>query len=97
MSFTHTEKAVVASCSVAGSEQITVDVTVTIYRVEARVFEPRYSDDVYLVTVVEPQGVGDLIDEQGALMEHGKFFFESTEEIAVSTELVVEVTGVGSG
>jgi hypothetical protein len=29
-------------------------------------------------------------------MEHGKFYFDSTEEIAIDTELEVEITGVGT-
>jgi hypothetical protein len=96
MSFTRTAKAVVVSCSLAVSEQITVDPIVTLYQVQARVLESRYKDDVYTVTVVKPEGVGDLIDEEGTLMEHGKFSFDSTEEIAIETELEVEITGVGS-
>jgi hypothetical protein len=48
-----------------------------------------------MVTVVKPEGVGDLIDEEGTLMENGKFSFDSTEEIAIDTELEVEITGVG--
>jgi hypothetical protein len=36
-----------------------------------------------------------LIDEEGTLMENGKFSFDSTEEIAIDTELEVEITGVG--
>jgi hypothetical protein len=95
MSLTRTAKAVVVSCSLAGSDQITVDLTVTLYRVEARVLESQYKDDVYMVTVVKPEGVGDLIDEEGTLMERGKFSFDSTEEIAIETELEVEITGVG--
>jgi hypothetical protein len=95
VSFTRTAKAVVVSCSLAGSDQITVDLTVTLYRVEARVLESQYKDDVYMVTVIEPKGVGDLIDEEGTLMENGKFSFDSTEEIAIDTELEVEITGVG--
>jgi hypothetical protein len=35
-----------------------------------------------MVTVVKPEGLGDLIDEEGTLTEHGKFSFDSTEEIA---------------
>jgi len=96
MSFTRTAKAVVVSCSLAGSDQITVDLTVTLYRVEARVLESQYKDDVYMVTVVKPEGVGDLIDEEGTLMERGKFSFDSTEEVAIDTELEVEITGVGT-
>ena len=49
-----------------------------------------------MVTVVKPEGIGDLIDEEGALMEHGKFSFDSTEEIAIETELEVEIAGIGS-
>jgi len=95
VSFTSTAKAVVVSCSLAGSDQITVDLTVTFYKVQARVLESQYKDDVYMVTVIEPKGVGDLIDEEGTLMEDGKFYFDSTEEIAIDTELEVEITGVG--
>src|SRR6201984_252940 len=96
MSFTRTANAVVVSCSLAGSDQITVDLTVTFYKVRARVLESQYKDDVYMVTVVKPEGVGDLIDEEGTLMVHGQFSFDLTEEIAIDTELEVEITGVGS-
>ena len=58
--------------------------------------ESQYGDDVYMVTVVKPEGIGDLIDEEGTLMEHGKFSFDSTEEIAIETELEVEIAGIGS-
>src|SRR6201987_5279990 len=96
MSFSGTAKAVVVSCSLAASEQVTVDLTVTFYQVQARVLESGYADDVYMVTVVKPEGGGDLIDEEGTLMEHGKFSFDSTEEVAIDTELEVEITGVGT-
>jgi hypothetical protein len=65
MSFTRTAKAVVVSCSLAASEQITVDLTVTVYQVQARVRESQYEDDVYMVKVIKPEDVGDLIDEEG--------------------------------
>ena len=96
MSFTRTAKAVVVSCSLAASDQVTVDLTVTLYQVQARVRESQYGDDVYMVAVVTPGGIGDLIDEEGTVMEHGRFSFDSTEEIAIDTELEVEITGVGS-
>jgi hypothetical protein len=48
------------------------------------------------VRVVKPEGIGDLIDEEGTLMEHGRFSFDLTEEIAIDTELEVEITGVES-
>jgi len=96
MSFTRTARAVVVSCSLAASEQVTADLTVTLCQVQARVLESEYEDDVYMVTVVKPEGIGDLIDEEGTLMERGKFSFDSTEEIAIDPELEVEITGVGS-
>ena len=96
MSFTRTTKAVVVSCSLAASEQVTVELTVTLYRVQARVREPLYRDDVYMVRVVKPEGIGDLIDEEGTFMERGKFSFDLTEQIAIDTELEVEIMGVGS-
>ena len=96
MSFTRTAKTVVVSCSLATPEQVTVDLTVTLYQIQARALEPHYEDDVYMVKVVKPEGIGDLIDEEGTLMEHGKFYFDSTEEIAIDTELEVEITGVGT-
>ena len=96
MSFTRTAKAVVVSCSLAASEQITVDLTATVYQVQARVRESQYEDGVYLVRVVKPEGIGDLIDEEGTLADHGKFSFDLTEEIAIGTELEVEITGVGT-
>ncbi|MFY9983890.1 MAG: hypothetical protein WAK31_03985 [Chthoniobacterales bacterium] len=96
MSFTSTAKAVVVSCSLAASEQITVDLTVTLYHIQSRVLASQYKDDVYMVAVVKPEGVGDLIDEEGTLMESGKSSFDSTEEIAIETELEVEITGVGT-
>ena len=84
------------SCSLAASEQVTVDLTVTLYQVQARVRESQYEGDVYLVRVVKPEGIGDLIDEEGTIMEHGKLSFDLTEEIAIGTELEVEITGVGT-
>ena len=96
MSSTRTAKAVVVSCSLAASEQVTADLTVTLYQVQARVRESQYGDDVYMVRVVKLEGIGDLIDEEGTLMEQGKFSFDLTEEIAIDTELEIEITGVGS-
>ena len=95
MPFTRKAKAVVVSCSLAGSDQITVDLTLTLYRVQARVRELQYGDDFYMVAVIKPKGIGDLIDEDGALMEYGKFSFDLTEHIAIGTELEIEIIGVG--
>jgi hypothetical protein len=55
MSFTRTAKAVVVSCSLASSDEVTVDLTVTLYQVQARVREFQYADDVYVVAVVKPK------------------------------------------
>ena len=82
------------SRSLAASEK-TADLTVTLYQVQARVLESQYGDHVYMVTVVKPEGIGDLIDEEGTLMERGKFSFDLTEEIEIGTELEIEITGVG--
>jgi hypothetical protein len=95
MSFSWIAKAVVVSCSLAASEQVTVDLTVTLYHVQARMRESQYGNDVYMVRVIKPEGIGDLIDEEGTLMERGRFSFDLTEEIAIDTELEVEMTGVG--
>jgi hypothetical protein len=43
MSFTHTAKAVVVSCSLAASERVMEDLTVTLYKVKARVLESEFS------------------------------------------------------
>jgi hypothetical protein len=56
MSFTRTAKAFVTACSVSVSEQVTVDLTVTLYQIHARVLESQDGDDVYMVTVVKPDG-----------------------------------------
>ena len=55
------------SCSLAASEQVTTDLTMALYEVQARVRESRYGDDVYMVRVVKPEGIGDLIDEEETL------------------------------
>ena len=82
------------ACSLGASDQITVDLIVTFYNVEALALDHKFSDDVYMVKVVKPHGVGDLIDEEGTLMEHGKFSFDSTEEITAGTALEVEIIGI---
>ena len=95
MSFSWIAKAVVVSCSLAASEQVTADLTVTLYHVQARMRESQYGNDVYMVRVIKPEGIGDLIDEEGTRMERGRFSFDLTEEIAIDTELEVEMIGVG--
>ena len=95
MSFSRTAKAVVVSCSLTASERVMEDLTVTLYKVKARVLESQYEDNVYMVTVVKPEGIGDLIDEEGTLMERGKFSFDLMEEIAIDTKLEIEITGIG--
>jgi len=72
------------------------DLTLMFYKVRARVLESQYSGDVYMVRVVKPEGIGDLIDEEGTLLECGEFSFDSTEEIAIDTELEVETQESGS-
>jgi hypothetical protein len=40
------------------------------------------------------RGVGVLIDEEGTLMEHGNFTFDSMEDITEGTVLEVVIIGV---
>jgi hypothetical protein len=45
MSFTRIAKALVVSRSLASSDQVTVDLTVTLYQVQAHVLEAAYAED----------------------------------------------------
>ena len=54
----------------------------------------KFSDDVYMVRITKPEGIGDLMDDEGTLMEHGRFSFDSTQEVPKDTQLDVEVTPI---
>ena len=41
----------------------------------------KFSDDVYMVRITSPEGIGDLMDDEGTLMEQGRFSFDSTQEV----------------
>ncbi|HXM02019.1 MAG TPA: hypothetical protein VN939_05420 [Chthoniobacterales bacterium] len=90
-------RAIVEDCSLAASGKVTPDIQVTLYHVEARMLGPatKYSTDVYMVRITNPEGIGDLMDEEGTLMEHGRFSFDSTQEVPKGTELELENTPIG--
>jgi hypothetical protein len=94
MSIDPTPKAIVENCRLVESSEVATDLKVTFYHVEARMLVPanKYSDDVCMVRIIKPEGIGDLMDEEGTLMEHGKFSFESTEEVPKDTRLEVKIT-----
>ena len=86
-------KAIVEDCRFIESREV---IKVTFYHVEARMWAPanKYSDDIYMVRIIKPEGIGDLMDDEGTLMERGKFSFDSTEEVPKGTKLEVEITSV---
>src|SRR6516164_8210050 len=94
MSTDRTPEAIVEDCRLIESGEVATDLKVTFYHVEARMLVPanKYSDDVCMVRIIKPEGIGDLMDEEGTLMEHGKFSFESTEEVPKDTRLEVKIT-----
>jgi hypothetical protein len=47
-----------------------------------------------MVRIIKPEGIGDLMDDEGTLIKHGKFSFDSTEEVPKGTKLEVEITPV---
>jgi len=96
MSSPDTPKAIVEDCSLAASGKVTPDIQVTLYHVEARMLVPatKYSTDVYMVRIINPEGIGDLMDEEGTLMEHGRFSFDSTQEVPKDTELELQITPI---
>jgi hypothetical protein len=98
MSSPDTPKAIVESCVLLpDSDEVTPGIKITVYHVEARMLVPanKFSDDVYIVRITKPEGIGDLMDDEGTLMEHGRFSFDSTQEAPKDTELEVEITEIG--
>ena len=59
------------------------DVQATYYHVEAQMLVPaqKYSGESCMVRIIKPERLGHLIDEKGVLLEHGKFSFDSTEDV----------------
>ena len=53
------------------------------------------SDDVYMVRITKSEGIGDLMDDEGTLMEHGRFSFDSRQEIPKETQPEVEINPIG--
>jgi hypothetical protein len=69
--------------------RLTEDAAKRTFRVSASRLSPDTRKDLELQ-------FRDVIGRYVSPMEHGKFSFDSTEEIAMDTELVVEITGVGT-
>ena len=84
--------AAVTDCQSLGAAD--VGVTVTIFRVVAKIYAPRnrYSDDIYLVKILEPVGLNALVPERGAMMDHEEFWFDSTDEVPRGTKLKISVS-----
>jgi hypothetical protein len=98
MSSPDTPKAIVeSSVLLPDPDEVTPGIKITVYQVEARMLVPanKFSDDVYMVRITKPEGIGDLMDDEGTLMEHGRFSFDSTQEVPRDTELEVEITPIG--
>ena len=97
MSTNITPKAIVENCILLPApDEVTPGIKITVYRVEARMLVPanKFSDDIYMVRITKPEGMGDLMDDEGALMEHGRFPFDSTQEVPKDTELELEITEI---
>jgi hypothetical protein len=97
MSSPDTPKAIVESCVLLPDpDEVTPGIKITVYQVEARMLVPanKFSDDVYMVRITKPEGIGDLMDDEGTIMEHGRFSFDSTQEIPKETQLEVEINPI---
>ena len=97
MSTNITPKAIVENCILLPApDEVTPGIKITVYRVEARMLVPanKFSDDIYMVRITKPEGMGDLMDDEGALIEHGRFSFDSTQEVLKDTELELEITEI---
>jgi hypothetical protein len=89
--------AIVEDCQLDAFGKVTRDIQVTLYNVEARMLVPAdtYSEGMYLIRIIKPEGMGHLMPERGTSMDHGKFSFNSTEKVPKGTQLKVEITPVG--
>jgi hypothetical protein len=89
--------AIVEDCQLDAFGKVTRDIQVTLYNVGARMLVPAdtYSEGMYLIRIIEPEGMGRLMAERGTSMENGKFSFTSTEEVPKGTQLELEITPVG--
>ena len=88
--------AIVEDCQLDAFGKVTRDIQVTLYNVEARMLVPdTYPEGMYLIRIIEPEGMGHLMAERGTSMENGKFSFTSTEEVPKGTQLELEITPPG--
>lgn len=84
--------ATVTDCQSSGTADL--GVTVTIFRVVAKMYAPRnrYSDDIYMVHILEPVGLNALLPKRGVPMDHEEFWFDSTDEVPKGTKLKISVS-----
>ena len=97
MSTNITPKAIVENCILLPApDEVTPGIKITVYHVEARMLVPasKFSDDIYMVRITSPEGMGDLMNDEGTLMEHGRFTFDSTQEVPKDTKLELEITEI---
>jgi hypothetical protein len=96
MSGEMTPKAIVAECHLDASAQVTPDVQATYYHVDAQMLVPaqKYSGESYMVRIIKSERLGHLMDEKGVPMEHGKFSFDSTEDVPKGTELELKISPI---
>lgn len=63
------------------------------YTIRAKMYVPavKYSNDFYLVKIMEPKGLDYLQPERGWQMERGEFAFDSVKELQVGDRLKISI------
>jgi hypothetical protein len=86
--------ATVEDCQPVRSLDLSEGITGTIFKVVAKIDTPtgQYSNDIYLVKILEPARSNDFVPEMGATMEHGRFDFDTTEKIPQGTKLKISIS-----
>ena len=66
------------------------------YTIRARICEPavQYSNNFYLVKILEPKGLDYSQPARGWQMEHGDFAFDSVRELALRDRLKISILPV---
>jgi hypothetical protein len=60
-------------------------------RAEMDVPANKYSQDLFLVKIVEPAGLDYLQHEKGSLMEHGRFELDAARDVKVGTKQKISI------
>ena len=73
--------------------EVAEGVEVGSYTVRAKMYVPavKYSNDFYLVKIMEPKGLDYLQPERGWQMERGEFAFDSVKELQVGDRLKISI------